>query len=431
MPSIINKKQQVRGFIWLLASFFVIFSILAGVIFLSYTRTVFLSADNAINQAIRLYDNEGLLSTSENDVKKSQPIASSSTRADTWSFDKNGKLIVDTSVTDPRQKAMQKALQATVKFKKSTLTDKAETYKIAGNYYRVIGVKFKKNAAKSYDTIAANGLIMVNVTDTMINLAHFKKVLFWSFGLFGLLAVLVSYIISRFNMRPILKSWQQQQDFVNNAAHELRTPMAVIQGKLENMLMKPESTVRDQSNAIILSLSEVRRLTSLTNNMLTLAKSGSNMTKIEKKATNVSEFLGEIIAPYEEMAQFDGKKVTLNVDVDQEVFIDQKRIHQLLVLLLDNALKYSDEGALVSVKAGIEKKKFILSVADTGRGISDEAKKHVFDRFYREDKTGNRETGGTGLGLSIAEWVVQAHGGKITVLDNTPQGTIFRIALPL
>lgn len=431
MPSIINKKQQVRGFIWLLASFFVIFSILAGVIFLSYTRTVFLSADNAINQAIRLYDNEGLLSTSENDVKKSQPIASSSTRADTWSFDKNGKLIVDTSVTDPRQKAMAKALQATVKFKKSTLTDKAETYKIAGNYYRVIGVKFKKNAAKSYDTIAVNGMIMVNVTDTMINLAHFKKVLFWSFGLFGLMAVLVSYVISRFNMRPILKSWQQQQDFVNNAAHELRTPMAVIQGKLENMLMKPEATVRDQSNAIILSLSEVRRLTSLTNNMLTLAKSGSNMTKIEKKATNVSDFLGEIIAPYEEMAQFDGKKVTLNVDVDQEVFIDQKRIHQLLVLLLDNALKYSDEGALVSVKAGIEKKKFILSVADTGRGISDEAKKHVFDRFYREDKTGNRETGGTGLGLSIAEWVVQAHGGKITVLDNTPQGTIFRIALPL
>ncbi|MGQ4574768.1 sensor histidine kinase [Leuconostoc pseudomesenteroides] len=431
MPSIINKKQQVRGFIWLLASFFVIFSILAGVIFLSYTRTVFLSADNAINQAIRLYDNEGLLSTSENDVKKSQPIASSSTRADTWSFDKNDKLIVDTSVTDPRQKAMAKALQATVKFKKSTLTDKAETYKIAGNYYRVIGVKFKKNAAKSYDTIAVNGMIMVNVTDTMINLAHFKKVLFWSFGLFGLMAVLVSYVISRFNMRPILKSWQQQQDFVNNAAHELRTPMAVIQGKLENMLMKPEATVRDQSNAIILSLSEVRRLTSLTNNMLTLAKSGSNMTKIEKKATNVSEFLGEIIAPYEEMAQFDGKKVTLNVDVDQEVFIDQKRIHQLLVLLLDNALKYSDEGALVSVKAGIEKKKFILSVADTGRGISDEAKKHVFDRFYREDKTGNRETGGTGLGLSIAEWVVQAHGGKITVLDNTPQGTIFRIALPL
>ncbi|MFT8757180.1 sensor histidine kinase [Leuconostoc pseudomesenteroides] len=431
MPSIINKKQQVRGFIWLLASFFVIFSILASVIFLSYTRTVFQSADNAINEAIRLYDNQGLLSTSDNNVKKSQPIVSSSTRADTWSFDKNGKLIVDTSVTDPIQKAMQKALQATVKFKKSTLTDKAETYKIAGNYYRVIGVKFKKNAAKSYDTIAANGLIMVNVTDTMINLAHFKKVLFWSFGLFGLLAVLVSYIISRFNMRPILKSWQQQQDFVNNAAHELRTPMAVIQGKLENMLMKPESTVRDQSNAIILSLSEVRRLTSLTNNMLTLAKSGSNMTKIEKKATNVSEFLGEIIAPYEEMAQFDGKKVTLNVDVDQKVFIDQKRIHQLLVLLLDNALKYSDEGALVSVKAGIEKKKFILSVADTGRGISDEAKKHVFDRFYREDKTGNRETGGTGLGLSIAEWVVQAHGGKITVLDNTPQGTIFRIALPL
>lgn len=431
MPSIINKKQQVRGFIWLLASFFVIFSILAGVIFLSYTRTVFQSADNAINQSINMYDGQGLLSTSENDVKKSQPIENSNTRANIWLFDKKGKLIIDDTTTDPQQMVLPKFLQKTVKFKSSLMVDKAETRKIAGNYYRVVGVKFKKNAVKIYGTTAANGLIMVNVTDTMINLAHFKKVLFWSFGLFGLLAVLVSYIISRFNMRPILKSWQQQQDFVNNAAHELRTPMAVIQGKLENMLMKPEATVRDQSNAIILSLSEVRRLTSLTNNMLTLAKSGSNMTKIEKKPTNVSEFLSNIIAPYEEMAQFDGKTVTLDVDVGQDVLIDQKRIHQLLVLLLDNALKYSDEGATVAVTAGIEKKKFILSVADTGRGISDEAKKHVFDRFYREDKTGNRETGGTGLGLSIAAWVVQAHGGKITVLDNIPQGTIFRIALPL
>ena len=207
--------------------------------------------------------------------------------------------------------------------------------------------------------------------------------------------------------------------------------MAVIQGKLENMLTHPESTVREQSNAIILSLSEVRRLTSLTNNMLTLAKSESNMTRIEKEPTNIADFLSRILAPYQEMAEFDGKQVLLSAHVNQPIYIDQKRIHQLIVLLVDNAMKYSEAGATVAIAASIEKRKFVLTVADTGRGISDEAKKHVFDRFYREDKTGSRETGGTGLGLSIAEWIVRAHGGKITVADNQPKGTVFRITLPL
>lgn len=432
MPNAINKKQQVRGFIWLLASFFVIFSILASVIFVSYTRTVFNSADLAISQTISMYDSGGLLSTSDKDVKNTQPVYSnSSTRTETWLFDKNGKLIIDNNVADTRQASLQKSLQQAIKFDKATMTVKPNTYKFYGNYYRIVGFKFKKNAAKGYNQIAVHGMVTVNVTDTINNLNNFKKVLFWSFGLFGILSVIVSYMISRRNMKPILKSWQQQQDFVNNAAHELRTPMAVIQGKLETMLTKPESTVRDQSNAIILSLSEVRRLNSLTNNMLTLAKTGSNMTTIEKESTDIKQFLENIITPYQEMAEFEEKTVTLEVDVNQAIFIDQKRIHQLLVLLLDNALKYSDAGATIAVKAGIEKKKFVLTIADTGRGISDEAKKHVFDRFYREDKTGNRQTGGTGLGLSIAEWVVHAHGGKITVADNQPQGTVFKVNLPL
>ena len=94
-------------------------------------------------------------------------------------------------------------------------------------------------------------------------------------------------------------------------------------------------------------------------------------------------------------------------------------------------MKYSEAGDTVAIAATVEKRKLVLTVADTGRGISDEAKKHVFDLFYRDDKTGNRETGGTGLGLSIAEWIVHAHGGKIVVQDNQPKGTIFKITLPL
>ncbi|MGX7051270.1 sensor histidine kinase [Leuconostoc palmae] len=427
MPNVINKQQQIRGFLLLIVSFFVIFSVLGGVMFISYTRTIFQNSDLAINQQIKQFNLAGALKDSEDSNRKSPMLLQSNTLADVWVYDKNKKLIVDDHVPEPLQEIYRKQF----KYRSPSLTDQPKTVKLGDNYYRVATVEFIDNTHNNKGQLVKYGMITVNVTDTIFNLNHFKKVILWSFGMFGLLALMVSYWISLKNMKPIIKSWQQQQDFVNNAAHELRTPMAVIQGKLENMLTHPESTVREQSNAIILSLSEIRRLTSLTNNMLTLAKSESNMTRIEKEETDVAQFLSCIIAPYQEMAEFDGKEVLLSVHVNQPVYIDQKRIHQLIVLLVDNAMKYSDTGATVSVTATIEKKKFVISVSDTGQGISDEAKKHIFDRFYREDKTGSRETGGTGLGLSIAEWIVRAHGGKIAVTDNEPKGTIFKITLPL
>ncbi|WP_143875385.1 sensor histidine kinase, partial [Oenococcus oeni] len=113
-----------------------------------------------------------------------------------------------------------------------------------------------------------------------------------------------------------------------------------------------------------------------------------------------------------------------------KMVIDTRRVHQLIVILLDNALKYTEAKDLIKIKARREKNNLVIEVADNGRGISAEAKKHVFDRFYREEKSGNRSTGGTGLGLSIAKWIVNAFQGKISVSDNSPKGTIFKVVLP-
>lgn len=427
MPNVINKQQQIRGFLLLIASFFVIFSILGGVMYWSYTGTVFRNSDAAITQQIRQFELAGALANSEGADRKAPLLLETNTLASVWLYDNHRSLVLDSRLPEATKAVFNKQFKYTSRFE----SDEPKTVHIGDNYYRAASVQFIHDAKNNDGRPVKYGVITVNVNDTIYNLNHFKKVILWSFGSFGLLALMVSYWISLKNMKPILKSWQQQQDFVNNAAHELRTPMAVIQGKLENMLTRPESTVREQSDAIILSLSEVRRLTSLTNNMLTLAKSGSNMTRLEKEPTDIGDFLSQIVAPYQEMAEFEGKQVLLSARVSQRVMIDQKRIHQLIVLLVDNAMKYSEAGETVAISATIEKRKLVLSVADTGRGISDEAKKHVFDRFYREDKTGNRETGGTGLGLSIAEWIVHAHGGKIVVSDNQPKGTIFKITLPL
>ncbi|CAK1232526.1 HAMP domain-containing sensor histidine kinase [Fructobacillus evanidus] len=438
MPRLINRKQQIDNFSTLALGLMVIFGFLAGVIFWVYTFTIYDSSDKVINQYVEYYQRNNWLD--EGASAKQKMLTADSMRhmpedfrGNFLYYDDKGKEIENQTNNNGSKNVLTRRFG--LKFDTSDLNLAPRTVHVNKTYLRIQAVKFKPNTVLVPDgqglKSATYGYVFVDVTDTVLNLKKFQDVMVWSFVSAFIFALFFAFFIARQSMKPILKAWDQQQDFVNNAAHELRTPMSVIQGKLETMLTKPDNTIRQQSEAIILSLSEVRRLNSLTNNMLTLAKTGSNMTKIEKEKTDVGQFLKQILSPYVEMGEISDKKVVIHNAVRQEVDIDQKRIHQLLVLLMDNALKYSDDGAIVTVSAAIEKKRLALSVADTGRGISADAKKHIFDRFYREDKTGNRETGGTGLGLSIAEWIVAAHNGKITVSDNEPKGTIFKVTLPL
>ncbi|MBS9335303.1 HAMP domain-containing histidine kinase [Fructobacillus sp. M1-13] len=438
MTKLINRKQQIDNFATLALGLMVIFTFLAGVIFWIYTFTVYDNSDRVINQYVSYYQQSAMEEENDNNElagKNSKSIGMSHPdefRGNMIYFDDKGNQIESQATTGLKNVLNRKVH---LKFDKDDLGESPKTIYKNKTYLRIQAVKFKRGSVvvpgENGVQSAAYGYVFVDVTDTVVNLKKFQDVLIWSFIWAFVLALFFAYFVSRQSMKPIISAWQQQQDFVNNAAHELRTPMSVIQGKLESMLTKPTETIRDQSEAVILSLSEVRRLNSLTNNMLTLAKSGSNMTKIEKEKTDIGAFMNKALMPYVEMGSLSGKTVSVDVNVDQEVAIDKKRMHQLLVLLMDNALKYSDDGDAINVTAAVEKRRLVINVADTGRGISAEAKKHIFDRFYREDKTGNRKTGGTGLGLSIAEWIVRAHNGKITVLDNKPKGTIFRVTLPL
>lgn len=434
MSRLINRKQQIDNFATLALGLMIIFTFLAGVIFWIYTSTIYDNSDRVINQYVSYY--QQVTDSPNNGYGKDKDVGFGHDpevfRGNMLYFDAAGKQIENQVNTGTRNVLTRKF---SLNFNQNDLGDGPQTIRRNNTYLRIQAVKFKKgtvlvpgsNGLQS----ATYGYVFVDVTDTVVNLKKFQDVMIWSFLSAFIFALLFAFYIARQSMKPILRAWQQQQDFVNNAAHELRTPMSVIQGKLENLLTRPTSTIREESDSVILSLSEIRRLNSLTNNMLTLAKTGSNMTKIEKEKTNVKNFLATALSPYIEMGEISGKEVTVDVNVNQKISIDKKRIHQLLVLLMDNALKYSEEGDKINVSAGVNKKWLQISVADTGRGISDEAKKHIFDRFYREDKTGNRKTGGTGLGLSIAEWIVHAHNGKITVSDNQPKGTVFKVNLPL
>ena len=244
------------------------------------------------------------------------------------------------------------------------------------------------------------------------------------------MSIVASYILSKKTLVPIADTLKKQMEFVQNASHELRTPLTIIQAKQELLLEEPDAKIIDKSEEIMLTLNETKRLTKLTKDLMTLARADENKIKLNKEKTDIDELIGELAKPYIEMANLAEKKIILNLQYNGEISIDTSKIYQVLVILLDNAIKYTEKGDTIELLTYSKDGKFTLEVRDTGIGISDEAITHIFDRFYREDKARNRETGGSGLGLSIADVIVKAHNGTIKASHNKPKGTVFTIKLP-
>ena len=195
------------------------------------------------------------------------------------------------------------------------------------------------------------------------------------------------------------------------------------------MLQEPDSKIIDKIEDISLTIEETKRISKLTKDLLLLARADSKTMKIKKEEIEVDKFIENFIKPYIELAEMQNKKIILNLNFDNIISIDVNKIHQVLVILLDNALKYTEEKDSVTISTFNKDGKCLIEVKDTGIGISDEGIKRVFDRFYREDKARNRETGGTGLGLAIAFSIIKAHNGTIKASHNKPKGTIFTIRL--
>lgn len=246
-----------------------------------------------------------------------------------------------------------------------------------------------------------------------------------------ILSIFASYYLSQKAMSPVLASWRKQTEFVANASHELRTPLTIIQNKLELLLTKPNDRIIDQMEPIALSLSEIRHLSKMTSDLLLLSRADSNATVLTEEMVDLNRFVTEVIAPYKEIAESKEMTIWTQLDSNRVSKIDPVRIQQLLVILLDNSLKYSQAGDSIGITTEVKDNYWIVEVRDTGQGIPEENREKVFERFYREEKSRNRETGGTGLGLAIAKWIVDLHKGKIEILNNLPKGTIFRVKIPI
>lgn len=229
---------------------------------------------------------------------------------------------------------------------------------------------------------------------------------------------------------PIRKSWQRQKDFVADASHELRTPLAVIQTNLELVMGNPKETVEEQEEWLKNIKIEVSHMTRLVEDLLFLARVDSEQQLLENSNFSLDRAINQIVNPLIPMAN--NKGIDLKIEVEPEVnfYGDEKRISQLILILVDNAIKHTPINGEVRLKMRVIGNAIEILVSDTGEGIEEQHLEKIFERFYRIDKARAKSIEGTGLGLSIANWIVISHKGTIKVSSIPGKETSFTIRLP-
>ena len=239
-----------------------------------------------------------------------------------------------------------------------------------------------------------------------------------------LLSVGASMLIRRM-LKPVQESFERQKQFVWDASHEFKTPLAVISANAE--LLSREVGPSEYLGYI---QSEVKRTDALVQNLLTLARMDKGTVKAEMKRLDLSKALLGVALPFESTVFEAGR--TLETDIPEGVFVrgDEAMLQQLAVILLSNALKYSNEGGTIRLMLSQKGRGATITVFNTGAGIAPENLEKIFDRFYREDLSHNSEAGGNGLGLAIARTIAEAHKGRIRAESHFGQDATFIVTLP-
>ena len=260
----------------------------------------------------------------------------------------------------------------------------------------------------------------------------------------------ISRLIETFNemISRLDKSFNQIKQFSTDASHELKTPLTILKGEVEVALRK-ERPVHEYEQILRSNLEEINRMSTIVNDLLLLSKTDIEQVPLEKGDVSLTEILDNVVVQVRVLAQAKQIQIqTSSSDGDIHILGDALRIRELLLNLIDNGIKYTPEGGIVSVKLekiiqrapaeevpdrpkgepiGFVK----MIVSDTGIGIAKKDQGKIFDRFFRVDKARSREEGGSGLGLSICRWIVQAHQGELIVESEFGKGSSFIVKLPI
>jgi len=254
--------------------------------------------------------------------------------------------------------------------------------------------------------------------------------------LFILAAAFIGHLLAGRAIVPIRQSFNRQREFVADASHELRTPLSILLTSVDVVRTDDDNQLSAFSIQVLDDMkSEVKRMSKLVGDLLTLARADAGASNIVKEKFDLNTVAEQVVRSFQLLADEKGLKVHLEFDSVKSnfIFADRERIGQLLLILIDNALKYTLPGGAVNIRIRHlegQKNNISITVQDTGVGISDEHIGSIFNRFYRVDKVRSHEEESSGIGLAIAKWIVDAHGGMIKVKSVPGEGSSFIVHLP-
>lgn len=241
---------------------------------------------------------------------------------------------------------------------------------------------------------------------------------------------IAAYILAGKTLEPLQLALEEQKRFTADAGHELKTPLTALRTELEVALRDKKTTLRDVKALLKSNLEEVISLQRLSENLMLLNRYSQTHNGLHTSELNGREIIEKATKKLEPLAKAKKIKIAANL-ADAKIKADAQSLEELIVILLDNAIKYSPEKSVVEVRSEVYRNNFTIEVKDHGTGISKEDQEHLFDRFYRADvsRTKNKADG-FGLGLAIAKEIVERHKGEISVSSKLGQGSTFTIVLP-
>jgi len=414
------KKQLVKNMILNLVTFSIIFTILGVIIYGQFKSSLYLSADSELEKTnTRREFRMGNIERKTERIERNERVnitppdeQENSPRLVFISRNSSGEISINENLNDLFKNAT---------FDKNNLNT---IYELTIGNYSYRGINYQKEDGSFTQ-------VLINVDSEKTIAEKFIKNLVISFSITICIILIASYVLSKWTLKPIIASWKKQTQFVQDASHELRTPLAIIKAKQESLLENPESKIIDNAEDISITLQETGRLTKLIKELMELAKNDSDKLKLNKENFELDKEIKGLVSLYKDVAKTEGKKLTVSLEYNGNINADLNKVKELLVILLDNSIKYTESKDSIEIKTYKQDGKAVIEVLDTGIGISKEAIDHIFERFYREEKSRNREKGGMGLGLSIAYNIVALHKGSIKFDKEREKGARVIVKLPV
>ncbi|MDO5011060.1 MAG: HAMP domain-containing sensor histidine kinase [Intestinibacter bartlettii] len=248
---------------------------------------------------------------------------------------------------------------------------------------------------------------------------------------FCVLTYFIAIYLTRNALKPIEVTWNNQAKFIQDASHELRTPITIVSSKLEGLLKHPNNTINDEVEGIADAMNETRRLKKMINDLLTLTKE-DYADVVEKEEFDLEALVKDLCDDFFDIAMIQNKTLKISSQLKHKNIVsDKNKLRQLLIIFIDNAFKYTEQDDYIKISLNEKDEKNYIKIEDNGFGIKKEEIPHLFDRFFRSENVRNKDIDGSGIGLSIAKVLSESLKYKLKVDSEYGKWTMFEIIIPI